>query len=55
MVKITSLFCLLLSMTSLVSAQQPAKKTQVFLLAGQSNMDGRADAGKISAEDLHRL
>lgn len=30
-------------------------KKKVFLLAGQSNMDGRADAAGISSEDLHRI
>lgn len=31
------------------------KKKKVFFLAGQSNMEGRADGGKLSNEDLARL
>ena len=31
------------------------KKKKVFLLAGQSNMEGRANGAKLSAEDLNRL
>lgn len=37
-----------------VSAQQ-AKKTKVFLFAGQSNMDGRGDASMLTEEDLNGL
>ena len=40
---------------SLASAQAAPQKTQVFLLAGQSNMDGRADAAGLSEDDLSRL
>ncbi|WP_269523044.1 sialate O-acetylesterase [Coraliomargarita parva] len=31
------------------------KKKKVFLLAGQSNMDGRGDGSQLTAEDLQRL
>lgn len=31
------------------------KKIKVFLLAGQSNMEGRADASKLDRQDLERL
>ncbi|MCF7847880.1 MAG: sialate O-acetylesterase [Kiritimatiellales bacterium] len=31
------------------------KKIKVFLLAGQSNMDGRGDGGKLTADDKARL
>ena len=34
---------------------QPQKKTKVFLLAGQSNMDGRGDASKLSKEEMKLL
>ncbi len=37
------------------AAPAPPRKLQVFVLAGQSNMDGRADFGKISAADRERL
>ena len=30
-------------------------KTKVFLLAGQSNMDGRGDAKKFTKQDLQAL
>ena len=50
--KASMLFC---SLASLVTAQEATMKTQVYLFAGQSNMDGRADAAKISAADLQRL
>lgn len=33
----------------------PGGKTKVFLLAGQSNMDGRADGNRLSAEEQARL
>ena len=42
-------------LTSLISAEAAPQKTQVFLLAGQSNMDGRADAAGLSEDDLSRL
>lgn len=35
--------------------QQVPLKTKVFLLAGQSNMDGRAKASGLSQEDKLRL
>ena len=34
---------------------EPGKKIKVFLLAGQSNMEGRANARKLSPEDDKRL
>ena len=34
---------------------QPQKKTKVFLLAGQSNMDGRGDASKLSEAEMKLL
>jgi hypothetical protein len=34
---------------------EPGKKIKVFLFAGQSNMDGRADAHKLGREDHDRL
>ncbi len=52
MIKITTVLC---SLASLSLAQDEAKKTQVFLFAGQSNMEGRADGDKISPEDIARL
>jgi hypothetical protein len=30
-------------------------KTKVFLLAGQSNMDGRGDASKMTKQDKKRI
>lgn len=33
----------------------PEKKIKVFILAGQSNMEGRADANKLLPRDLERL
>ena len=33
----------------------PSKKTKVFLLAGQSNMDGRGDASKLTLQDQKAL
>ena len=50
-IAITSLF--ICSFISLDSEAQKTKK--VFFLAGQSNMEGRADADKISSKDLTRL
>lgn len=42
--------------SSLVAQSKTAsKKTKVFFLAGQSNMDGRAKAEKFSKEDKQRL
>ncbi len=34
---------------------EPGKKIKVFILAGQSNMEGRADANKLLPQDLERL
>ena len=34
---------------------QGVKKTKVFLLAGQSNMDGRGDASNLTKDDLKQL
>lgn len=34
---------------------EPRKKIKVFILAGQSNMEGRADAKKLIPQDLERL
>ncbi|MGB2224093.1 MAG: sialate O-acetylesterase, partial [Flavobacteriaceae bacterium] len=34
---------------------QPQEKTKVFLLAGQSNMDGRGDASKLSEAEMKLL
>lgn len=34
---------------------EPASKLKVFLLAGQSNMDGRGDGSKLTEEDKTRL
>ena len=42
--------------TTLTTAKAPETKTKkVFLFAGQSNMEGRANAAKLSEEDLQRL
>lgn len=51
------LVALAVAMTpSVFGADQPQKgKIKVFLLAGQSNMDGRGDGSKLSAEDKERL
>ncbi|PWD98439.1 sialate O-acetylesterase [Marinilabilia rubra] len=46
-------FCLIICQTNTSRAQLKEKK--VFLLAGQSNMDGRANGDKINPEDLERL
>ena len=49
-------FLVFISMATLLSANaQQAKKTKVFLFAGQSNMDGRGDASKLTEEDLNGL
>lgn len=66
--KIAPLFILILSLLltncspkitpSTTEAQVPSetiKKKKVFLLAGQSNMEGRADGGKLTIEDKARL
>lgn len=36
-------------------AQNSTKKIKVFILAGQSNMEGRADGNKLTPHDLKRL
>ena len=49
-------FLVFISMATLLSANaQQAKKTKVFLFAGQSNMDGRGNASKLTEEDLNGL
>ena len=49
-------FSLFIVMGSLLPVNgQVTKKTKVFLLAGQSNMDGRGDASKLTEEDLKGL
>lgn len=35
--------------------QSPGRKLKVFLLAGQSNMEGKGDGGKLTSEDRIRL
>lgn len=46
---------ILLACVRAEAASTHPRKLQVFVLAGQSNMDGRADFGKISAADRERL
>jgi len=41
--------------TAVAQTEAPAKKLKVFIFAGQSKMDGRADFDKISDEDKERL
>lgn len=58
MIRCTILIILLhLLAPNLHASQIPLakKKLQVYLLAGQSNMDGRANGGDLSSEDLARL
>ena len=50
-----SLFILLLFSFSGISLGQTAQKTKVFILAGQSNMDGRGDASKLSEAEIQLL
>ena len=50
-----TILIILAAFAPLVQAAEPAKKAQVYLFAGQSNMDGRADAAKLSEDDLRRL
>ena len=38
-----------------VSLAQRVQKTKVFILAGQSNMDGRGDASKLSEAEMKLL
>ncbi len=40
---------------SSIKKTESEKKIKVFLLAGQSNMEGRADASKLNPQDLERL
>ena len=49
------LFILLFLSFAGVSLGQSKQKTKVFLLAGQSNMDGRGDASKLSEEEMKLL
>ena len=50
-----SLFILLFLSFAGVSLAQSTQKTKVFLLAGQSNMDGRGDASKLSEAEMKLL
>ena len=50
-----SLFILLFFSFAGVSLGQIAEKTKVFILAGQSNMDGRGDASKLSEAEMKLL
>ena len=54
-IKKHSLFILLFLSCAGVSFGQIAKKTKVFILAGQSNMDGRGDASKLSEAEMKLL
>ena len=54
-IKKHSFFILLFLSFSGVSLGQIAKKTKVFILAGQSNMDGRGDASKLSETEMKLL
>ena len=49
------LFILLLLSFASVSLGKAAQKTKVFILAGQSNMDGRGDASKLSEAEMKLL
>jgi len=50
-----SLFILLFLSFAGISLAQSTQKTKVFLLAGQSNMDGRGDASKLSEAEMKLL
>ena len=50
-----SFFKLLFLLFACVSLAQSTQKTKVFLLAGQSNMDGRGDASKLSETEIKLL
>lgn len=55
---LAGVFCYSCQSTSLLETKASAKKTlpkKVFLFAGQSNMDGRADGSALSDADLQRL
>ena len=54
-IKKYSLFILLFFSFAGVSLGQIAEKTKVFILAGQSNMDGRGDASKLSKAEMKLL
>ena len=54
------IFFIFLISNNVVSSQSQenvshTNKTKVFLLAGQSNMDGRGDASKITKQDKKEL
>lgn len=49
------LFIVYPTQSDMLQKPEPGKKIKVFILAGQSNMEGRADAHKILASDLERL
>ncbi len=48
-------FLLLINYSVIMDLQQSPKKMKVFILAGQSNMEGRADGNKLLPSDLERL
>ena len=50
-----SLFILLFLSFAGISLAQSTQKTKVFLLAGQSNMDGRGDASKLTEAEMELL
>ncbi|MDG0967693.1 MAG: sialate O-acetylesterase [Flavobacteriaceae bacterium] len=50
-----SFFILLFLSLTGISLGQSTQKTKVFLLAGQSNMDGRGDASKLSEAEMKLL
>ena len=50
-----SLFILLFLSFAGISLGQNTQKTKVFLLAGQSNMDGRGDASKLTEAEMELL
>ena len=50
-----SLFILLFLSFAGISWGQSVQKTKVFLLAGQSNMDGRGDASKLTEAEMELL
>jgi hypothetical protein len=54
-IKKHSLFILLFLSFAGVSLGQISKKTKVFILAGQSNMDGRGEASKLSEAEMKLL
>jgi hypothetical protein len=54
-IKKHSLFILLFLSFAGVSLGQIPKKTKVFILAGQSNMDGRGEASKLSEAEMKLL